>query len=725
MTVTKFLILIFSSLSLTVLNGQNIDRANDLYKNGGFAEAIPIYEALLAKKPNALALKVKLANCHRILSHPVQAARLFAEIVETKEAKPLDFMHYGETLMMLEKYDSAKILFRKFTDLKPDDERGLLLLRNVDKVKTLRPLFGGVTVFPFLHNSDADDNAPIWSPLGIIFASDRALSFKLLKEKNPATGRDYTNIYLAERLDDSTFNVPKVYSSKLAELNRNTSNATFTADGQRVYFCQNGNTPSKGGAYNMQVFTAETTGTGWKNVELMPFCTPENNYMYPSVSPDGQRLFLVAERNGGMGGLDLYVANKTKKGWSRLENLGEKVNTAAHEGFPFSAQGGKLYFCSKGHAGYGGYDIFVTEQDTTTGEWRLPKNIGTPFNSPYDDISICFDLTNQRGAFTSTRGGRGDDLFLFTIDAELAQRQADLALANAALKNVESTTYVPKREEKKPIRDINTEPLTQPKLIEDAPIKVVETVFVSQPKLEEKTPIEAVETPPVPQPKLAEKPVIEEVAITPDVPQPKVEVEKEVKMMVEMPPVPQPKLAEKTSVEKTVETAETAQQAPKKVEGISIAVDPKPERDPSVSAVKMPYLKQIQALIDGQNAAKNSVFVIDNINYGDVAATNITPDLALALDRIAEFLSKNRKLTIEIVEHTETMNLDDARAKQISTARAESVVQYLVSQGVNAKRISAQGFGRIRPLKDCRNGDCKADEDEKNRRIDVKINGVL
>ena len=149
MTVTKFLVLVFSFLSIAVLNAQNIDRANDLYKNGGFAEAIPIYEAALAKKPNSPIIKVKLANCHRILSHPVQAAKLFSEIVETKEAKPIDFMHYGETLMMLEKYDSAKILFRKFTDLKPDDERGLLLLRNVDKVKTLRALFGGVTVFPF------------------------------------------------------------------------------------------------------------------------------------------------------------------------------------------------------------------------------------------------------------------------------------------------------------------------------------------------------------------------------------------------------------------------------------------------------------------------------------------------------------------------------------------------------------------------------------------------
>jgi outer membrane protein OmpA-like peptidoglycan-associated protein len=651
MTVTKFLFIFLLSLPTAVLMGQNIDHANDLYKNGGFAEAIPIYEAALVKKPNSSLLKVKLANCHRILSHPMQAARLFAEIIETKDAKPLDFLHFGETLMMLEKYDSAKILFQKFNELKPDDERGLLLLRNVDKVKTLRPLFTDVTVSPFLHNSDGDDNAPVWNPKGIVFASDRPSSFKLLKEKNPATGRDYTNIYIAERLTDSTFSAPKGFSSKLSELNRNTSNATFTADGQRVYFCQNGNTPSKNGSYNMQVFTAETSGNGWKSVELMPFCTPENNYMYPSVSPDGQRLFLVAERGGGMGGLDLYVANKTKKGWSRLENLGDKVNTAAHEGFPFAASDKKLYFCSKGHAGYGGYDIFVTEQDTTTGEWRMPKNVGAPFNSPYDDISICFDLTNKRGAFTSTRGGRGDDLFLFSLDPELARRQAELIAENVKIKPVESTIYEQKQAQKEHFDTIKTE--------------------ASEPS----------------------------------------------------------KIGQKT----TIETVKIAKVEPAKTpEGFSIAADPKPQVVPATpvqvtsnSVSKSSYLNEIQAMIDGGKLTENRIFIIEHTNYGNKAADEITPDLALALDRIAEFLSKNRKLTVEIGEHTETINMEESRAKQISTARAENVVKYLVSQGLNAKRISAHGFGSLNPVKDCRNGNCTTEDDEKNRRIELKINGAL
>jgi outer membrane protein OmpA-like peptidoglycan-associated protein len=707
MTVTKLLIPIFSVLSIAILNGQNIDRANDFYKNGGFAEAIPIYEAALAKKPNSMAIKVKLANCHRILSHPNQAARLFAEIVEAKDAKPADFMHYGETLMMLEKYDSAKIFFRKFNDLKPDDERGLLMLKNVDKVKTLRPLFGGVTVYPFLHNSDGDDNAPVWTPRGIIFATDRPSGFKLLKEKNPATGRDYTNIYVSERVSDTTFNAPKEFSSKLSELNRNTSNATFTADGQRVYFCQNSNTPSKGGAYNMQVFTAETTGNGWKNVELLPFCTPENNYMYPSVSPDGQRLFLVAERGGGFGGLDLYLSNKTKKGWSRLENLGDRVNTAAHEGFPFAASNTKLYFCSKGHPGYGGYDIFMTEQDTLTGEWRTPKNIGAPFNCPYDDICICFDATNQHGAFTSTRGGRGDDLFLFSIDPELEKRQ--LAEESVRSKNTQTVVNAPKTEVKTEV----TPMMPMPSVVTQAPLEL---------KKEEKK----VDTLVNEIPKVAQKVEEQKTEIVP-----KAEQKTDGKV-VKVATVETTRIETKIEEKKVDKTPKIEQ---KTAEGYSISVDAKPQTTSreggTGSSVKTAtsnesgsethYLNRIQTMIDEGKLPKNKAFTLENAHYSSYASTEITPDLALGLDKIADFLTRNRKLSIEIKVHTETKDLDATRAKQISTTRANNIVKYLVAQGVNTKRISREGVGKAQPLKDCSKGNCTTEEDERNRRTELFI----
>ncbi len=451
MIVFKLRILICFTFLTTLLRGQNLDRANELFKNGGYAEAIPIYEAFLAKKQNNTAAKTKLANCYRILSRPEKAAPLLADIVEDDNARPDDFLHYGETLMMLGQYDEAKFYFKKYNKLQPENERGKLLLDNVDKVKKLKPIFKDVEVYPFSKNSDGDDNAPIMYRKGIAFASDRHPGFSILKEKNPTTGRDYVTVYYAERTGDTSFAEPREMSGKLTEINRNTSNISFTADGKRAYFCRNGSKPGRNGTYNMQIFTAKVgEGSSFHNIEMLPFCTAENNYVYPSISPDGKRLFYTAERSDGFGGLDIYTVTKTKKGWTKSENLGKKVNTAANEGFPYAAPDGKLYFCSKGHPSYGGYDIFVTQQDTTAAhEWLTPVNVGSPINSPYDDISICFDNDGLSGAFTSMRGGRGDDIFLFkmmagsmpdnkifAVNKDTSKAQKETVLANNSPKTV-------------------------------------------------------------------------------------------------------------------------------------------------------------------------------------------------------------------------------------------------------------------------------------------------
>ena len=107
---------------------------------------------------------------------------------------------------------------------------------------------------------------------------------------------------------------------------------------------------------------------------------------------DGNTIYFASNRPGGRGGLDLYVSRKGVDGkWGPSVNMGSDINTEYDENFPTVSPDGKtFYFASKGHDGIGGYDIFSTSFDESTGKWYKPRNVGFPLNTPLDNTSISF-----------------------------------------------------------------------------------------------------------------------------------------------------------------------------------------------------------------------------------------------------------------------------------------------------------------------------------------------
>ena len=100
-------------------------------------------------------------------------------------------------------------------------------------------------------------------------------------------------------------------------------------------------------------------------------------------------MIFSSNRPGGIGGMDLWVSTFEGGNWSDPVNLGESVNTAGNELFPFYGQDNLLYFSSNGQKGAGGLDIFYVEpsNSTMTG-WNMPVNAGQPFNTTSDDFSF-------------------------------------------------------------------------------------------------------------------------------------------------------------------------------------------------------------------------------------------------------------------------------------------------------------------------------------------------
>ncbi|NMD01340.1 MAG: OmpA family protein, partial [Bacteroidales bacterium] len=70
----------------------------------------------------------------------------------------------------------------------------------------------------------------------------------------------------------------------------------------------------------------------------------------------------------------------------------------------------------------------------------------------------------------------------------------------------------------------------------------------------------------------------------------------------------------------------------------------------------------------------------------------------IVLDNFLEFLNENPSVTIEIHGHTDNIG-DDNSNLTLSEKRARAVADYLILNGLDAKRITAtKGFGKTKPV---------------------------
>ena len=137
----------------------------------------------------------------------------------------------------------------------------------------------------------------------------------------------------------------------------------------------------------------------------------------PSLSADGRTLYFVSDRRGGMGRRDIWTSTLNQKGeWTKARNVGKAINTVNDEISPFIHVNNRiLYFASNGLTGFGGYDLFFTERDTSS--WSEPVNMGSPINNHEDQFSLFITADGQKGYYSheEDRDGGYSVSFLYEI----------------------------------------------------------------------------------------------------------------------------------------------------------------------------------------------------------------------------------------------------------------------------------------------------------------------
>jgi len=127
---------------------------------------------------------------------------------------------------------------------------------------------------------------------------------------------------------------------------------------------------------------------------------------------------------------------------------------------------------------------------------------------------------------------------------------------------------------------------------------------------------------------------------------------------------------------------------------------------------------ELQKIEQGVDVGK--VYDLNSI-YFDRDSYEIRPSAKIELDKIAEALRTNPTIEIELGSHTSSRG-SDSHNQTLSENRAKSSVEYIVSKGIDANRISYKGYGETEVLNKCKNGvPCTDKEHGINRRTEFKV----
>jgi outer membrane protein OmpA-like peptidoglycan-associated protein len=116
---------------------------------------------------------------------------------------------------------------------------------------------------------------------------------------------------------------------------------------------------------------------------------------------------------------------------------------------------------------------------------------------------------------------------------------------------------------------------------------------------------------------------------------------------------------------------------------------------------------------------KDKPIVVENIYY-DLDKADIRPDAALELDKLVQTLIDNPKITIELSSHTDVRG-KDAYNLDLSQRRAQSAVDYIISKGIAANRVTAKGYGETRLI--VKNATTE-EQHQRNRRTQFKVTKI-
>lgn len=422
-------------------------KAREAYAAGEYVVAIDLFKDAYNKvsdKEVKSELIFLIAECYRLTNQPNKAELRYKQAIQKEYPNPIIYLRYADALRMDEAYEDAMEQYRRYKELVPDDPRGT---EGITSCELSLEWMNNPTNYEIENmkyfNSRQSDFSPYFATDDykvVYFTSSREGSTG--NDIHGGTGENFTDIFQSRMDRKGKWSVPVVLGENInTEFEDGTP--VLNSDYTVMYLtrCQ----VNKNTNYGCQIYTSNRSGDEWTKAEPIMLEDDSIVVAHPAISYDELTLYFVSDMPGGNGGKDIWVVNRESTGgeWSSPVNM-EAINTVDDDMFPFIHPDGSIYFSSNGRIGMGGLDIFKADEQED-GAWTI-ENMKVPINSSADDFGIVFEKDLERGYFSSTRKGRGnDEIYMFALPpmkfnviGEVRDDKTDELLINATVKSIGS-----------------------------------------------------------------------------------------------------------------------------------------------------------------------------------------------------------------------------------------------------------------------------------------------
>lgn len=450
------------------------------------------------------------------------------------------------------------------------------------------------------------------------------------------------------------------------------------------------------------IFIARKVDGRWTAAENIgsPISTPYHDSNL-ALSADGQTLFIYTDEGGG----DIYYSDRQPNGvWGAPVPLPGIINSSYEEkSITISSDEKTLYFSSNRPGGYGGLDIYRATKDAR-GEWSNVKNMGPKINTEYDDDGPFIDYDSKTLYFSSKgrKGMGGFDIYKSVFDEATNEwsepenlgypiNTPDNDIYFVSTKDGKRAYYSSVREDGLGYDDIFM--ITIPEVVAaKEPDKIPDVVVVEEVK--QKFPLRY------------QVKVLDMATSQP--------LDAKVRLQGLRDNIIVPgSSGEAGTMEFLIRVEETKDyRLSVELEGYAfvnqnVRLDGVSEQERTVTRT-----------VELRRLTTGVVSVLRNI-YFDFDKATFKTESYTELNKLERMMAENPGLKVEIAGHTDAVGTA-AYNKILSQRRAEAVKDFLTKKGIDARRITAVGYGKTKPLA---SNDDEAEGRELNRRVEFKVLG--